>query len=261
MDINEIKNNIEYLEHIRMHYTPLKYVKKYVKSTKDIYEERRLLKSVEFDSDSIEYFVDIIVKDLKSNSRFRRMECLKVLKRIIKNRSSNKLFSKKLINDLFYIYQTFILTSTEEIQWAVSTLIKDQPLEDEQINWLIDNFEESEHIVNRLLRYPTSNRLITNWARQIVNERKLQERVSEVIGILIEDGIPENIKASNKNLMWAIYYSKVSEDEKRKLILKHLDYKDYSCAIDVAMRLGISEVSQELLSHYCGLLKEENDVV
>lgn len=233
MDSNEIKNNIVYLEHIRMHYVPFKYVKKYVRTTRDIYTERRLLKSIAFDLDSIEYIVNIIVKDLKASKRFRRTECLKVLKRIIKNRSSSETFSKELLSDLFFLYQTFILNSSEEIQWAVSTFIKDQPLEEECINWLIANYEESDHIVNRLLRYPIRNHLLTDWARQIYEEGKLQNRASEVIGILIEEDIPENLRVNNRTLMWAIYYSKVSENKKRKLILKYLDYQDYSTALDI----------------------------
>lgn len=78
-------------------------------TTTDIYIERQLLKAVSFDNKSIEYIVGIIVDDIAANRRFRRVECLKILKRIIKNRSSDKIYSKDLLRNLFYLYQHFIL--------------------------------------------------------------------------------------------------------------------------------------------------------
>ncbi|WP_028540278.1 hypothetical protein [Paenibacillus sp. J14] len=261
MEAIEINNHIEILERIRMHYVPSKYIKKFISTTLDIYNERHLLKSVAFDNNSIEYIAEIIVNDIKANRRFRRVECLKILKRIIKNRASNEQFSKALLNNLFYLYQSFILNSSDDIQWAVSTFIKDQTLEDDHIIWLIDNYAESDHIVNRLLRYPVRHKFILDWAQNVYKERQLQERISEVIGILIEDEVPEYINVNNRILMWAIYYSKVSLPNKRKMILKHLDYHDYSPAIEVAKRLGFGEISSEILNYYYGLLNRRDDVV
>lgn len=261
MDVNEIKNHIEYLERIRMNFTPHKYLKKYVKSTADIYNERHLLKSAAFDNKSIEYIVNIIVSDLTENKRFRKVECLKVLKRVIRNKSQTERFNVNLMKQLFYLYQSFIFTGSEEIQWTVSTFIKDQPLDDESIQWLIDNYEESKHIVNRLLRYPIKNDLISNWARETLSKGELQSRISELFGVLIEDNVPIDIIVENNSaLMWAIYYCKCKKNKKRELILQHIDYQNYSAALEVADRLGFGEVSMELLKHFRGLLKRRDAV-
>lgn len=261
MDAKEINNHFTNLKRMRMHFAPYKYLQQFVSTTTDIYEERYLLKEVLFDDKSIDYIVQIIVDDLYENRRFRRVECLKVLKTIIRNRSSQATFSKGLIEKLFYLYQTYIFTSNEEIQWVVSTFIKDQPLTEDQLIWLIENYQESDQIVNTLLRYPFRNQLITDWARKVLDSSELQNRMSEVIGILINEDIPEDIDCDNETLIWSIYYSKCTKSQKKKMILKYLDYEEYSPAIDVAYRLGIEEISKTLLKHYRGLLKSSNVVV
>ncbi len=244
-----------------MHFSPEKYLKKFVNTTADIFTERHLLKAVSFDNKSIEYIVGIIVEDIAANRRFRRVECLKVLKRIIKNRSSDEAYSKELLENLFYLYRHFILVGSEEVQWAVSTYIKDHILNDECIKWLIDNYQESEHIANRLLRYPVRNERVSNWARNVLKSGELRDRISEIIGILIEEEVPSFVQEDNTTIMWAIYYSKCSKTQKRKLILEHLDYENYLPAIVVANRLEIGEISKDLLQHYRGLLVRRDDIV
>ncbi|BCG59445.1 hypothetical protein [Paenibacillus sp. URB8-2] len=102
---------------------------------------------------------------------------------------------------------------------------------------------------------------MTDWARDVLMSGKLRDRISEVIGILIDEEIPNFVQEDNTIIMWAIYYAKCSKAQKRKLIIRHLDYENYSPALEVASRLGIGEISKELLQHYRGLLKRRDDVV
>ncbi len=254
--INETQDKVMHLEMLRMHYEPYRYLRKYIKSTRDIYIKRNFLKTITFNEKSIAYLVGLIVCDLKNNVRFQRYECLKVIKRIIKNYIINNPFSESLIDNLFYLYQKYIFNGNDEIQWAVSIYIKNQPLNNNQIQWLINHSEESEHIVNRLLRYPFKNTLITDWATAVYKNNKLTDRLSEIIGILIDEDIPAFIKVSNNTLVWAIYYSKCSNAKKEELILKYMNYEDYSSSIEVADRLGLSSISRELLNYYKTLLKQ-----
>jgi hypothetical protein len=62
----EIKHIIKNLELERMYYEPLKYIKKYIKSTKDIYDNKSVLKAISLDSISIEYIVGLISEDLEA---------------------------------------------------------------------------------------------------------------------------------------------------------------------------------------------------
>ncbi|MDA8335424.1 MAG: hypothetical protein M0Z41_10635 [Peptococcaceae bacterium] len=252
----EIQKSITHLEKERIHYQPHKYLRRYIKDTRDVYKERQLLKSISFDDKSIEYLVRIILTDVLNKKRFRMAECFKVLKTIIKKRRSSKSFDRPLVNNLFYLYQENIFSHNEEMQWAVSVFIKAQPLNNEHIQWLIDHFEESDHIANRLLRYPTPHKLITEWATVVYKNEMMTHRLSEVVGILIDGDLPNFIKVDIDTLMWAIYYSKCSVKNKEKLILKYLNYDDYSSALQVAHKLGLGSVSNELLGYYKGKLRE-----
>ncbi|MGG6312404.1 hypothetical protein [Paenibacillus macerans] len=189
------------------------------------------------------------------------MECLKILKKMNKSRRPDEPYNKELLRNLFFLYQQFIFLGNEEVQWAVSTYIKDHLLDEEHINWLIDNYLESEHIVNRLLRYPVKNGQVTDWAHDVLMSGKLRSRISEIVGFLIDEKVPDFVKEDNTTIMWAIYYSKCSKAKKRKLLLKHLDYENYLMALEVANRLDIGEVSYELLKHYRGLSLSNVDVV
>ncbi len=250
---DNIKDIIIHLEKERMYYEPYKYLRKYIKNTKDIYEERALLKSISFNEKSIDYLVGIIVDEIKNKKRFKKFECLKIIKRIIKNRLNNVLFNTDLVDNLFYLYQNYIFTDNIEIQWAVSVYIKDQILSNEQIQWLIDNWEESDHLVNRLLRYPVRHQLITDWATLVYKQDIISDRSAEIIGCLIDDDIPDFITEDNDILMRAIFYSRCSKIRKEELILKYMDYNNYSSAIKIANWLNLNSISKELLRYYKNL--------
>lgn len=256
MNVNEINEHIMILKRNRMHYSPYKYLRQFVTSTKDIYNERVILKAVSFDNKSIDYAVTLILNELTDNQRFRKIECIKILKTMISKRRSTNPLNPQIIEKLFCLFQSLILTSNEE---TLSVLIKDQPLTDAQLTWLIENYQDSEHIVNLLLNYPFRHELIIEWARKVLITDELQNRKAEVAAILINEHIPEDIELDQPTLMWAIYYSKCTKAQKRKLINKHLDYENYSVALDVATRLEIEEVSKKLLKHYRRLLVNSDD--
>ncbi len=252
MKEEEINHHLEILIYEDFKFHPQHYIKDFIRTPNDIVSHKHLLKGASLDSNSIEYLVDLVVNDLKENRRFRRVECLKVLKQIIKNRESEDL-PKSLISKLFYLYKSFILVGREEIQWAVSLFIKDQVLDNDEILWLIDNYQESDHLVNRLLRYPKTNSLIFKWAENVYKNGLLLDRQSEVVAILISDSIPKYISVSADTLMWGIYYSRCDLKKKEELIVNHLDFTDYLAAIKIAARLNIPTVVKNLLDHYMEL--------
>jgi predicted nucleotidyltransferase len=130
----------------------------------------------------------------------------------------------------------------------VSVLIRDQILDDEDLNWLISNYQKSEHIVNRLLRYPDKNKLVKLWAAKVYLKRELISRNSELIGILIEEDIPGFVDTSDTSeVIWGIYYAKCSEKIKYQLIIKYMDMVSVKEVVKVAIRLSCSEIIEKLL--------------
>jgi hypothetical protein len=200
------------------------------------------------------------VKGLKDNRRFKAVECVKILKRIIKNRKSQGYMQPVLVQNLFYLYQRFIFTGSDEIQWAVSVLIKDQLLDSVDIEWLIKYYQKSDHLLNRLLRYPERDFSIISWAETVYKSGLLADRQSEVIAKLIENDVPEYISVNSTTLMWAIYYSKCEIRKKEELILKYVDLNDYLPALECAERLNLPSVTKTLLRHYRSKIKSNKNV-
>ncbi len=250
MQKDEIKERIETLEHEVFKFFPQQYIKDFIKTANDIVSHKQLLQSAFLDESSLEYLVDLMVDNVQKNRRFKRVASIKVLKQLIKKCDRKENFQTSLARKLFYLYRHFIFSDNEAIQWAVSIFIKDVVLDDADVLWLIDNHDESEHIINRLLRYPVYNTKISKWAERVYKNGDLLTRQSEVIAILISDEVPNYISVNSDVLMWAIYHSKSDTTTKEQLILSHLDFAEYAGALEVAQRLHFSSVASTLLSHY-----------
>jgi hypothetical protein len=195
----------------------------------------------------------LIAEDLRTNKRFKKYECLKVLKRVLKNRKSVRKSDSSIVEDLFDLYKEFIFSKNEEVQWCVSTFIKGQILENEDINWLISNYKKSEHIINRLLRYPVYNDLVRNWAQRVYLNGELRGRLSEVIAILVTNDIPEFVDTNNTDvIIWAIYYAKCSDVTKQNLIREYTNLDVIDTTLEVAMRLGYPSIIEYILTKYVG---------
>ena len=123
---------------------------------------------------------------------------------------------------MFFVFQLLIIQADDELSWKLTMLIKDVLLSDAQIEWLIDNYKESEHIQNRLLRYPVINFSVSKWAGECIQNGDLENRLSELIGLQLN--FDESYKHHNGNsFAWGIHYSQLNIEIKRKLLIKNLN--------------------------------------
>ena len=83
--MNELNTTISFLEDYVLQYKPVKWVTKSVLTTKDIYIHRYALKRLDSNPELIDYIASIILNQAKSGKRFRRVDCLKVLKSLKRN--------------------------------------------------------------------------------------------------------------------------------------------------------------------------------
>ncbi|MEM5777815.1 MAG: hypothetical protein QXJ06_05245 [Candidatus Aenigmatarchaeota archaeon] len=246
---NDLK---DYIEKQLMLFYPDKYLPKFVLSTRDIYNNRHILKFIKYNAKALNYLLDLILEDHTKRKRFRKLDCLKVIRSIIRNRDSKKSMKRAIISKLFDVYKEFIFDKNEELKWCVSTFIKDQVLEKTALKWLLANYKKSNYIVNRLLRYPCKNKLIKDWARSVYLNKELRNRTSEVIALLIEQDIPSFVKESNPQiLIWAIYYARINRKRKQELLKKY-GFKSVRTTIDVCTRLGYPAVIEFLLQRLRG---------
>ncbi|MBR7987615.1 hypothetical protein LGN09_15425 [Burkholderia cenocepacia] len=148
---------------------------------------------------------------------------------------------------LFRLYKYYIFSDKEKIQWCVSTYLKDRVLAPDQVGWLISNASSSTHLVNRLLRYPKPTRAIVDWARRALELELFPERTAELLGLLINNDLPEFAShISAETVLWAIYYSRGNLSDKSRLLRHTVTEASAEAALTIAMRLSLPEVVRHI---------------
>ena len=137
----------------------------------------------------------------------------------------------------------------DEIRWCVSAILKGKPLQPRQIRWLLDHYQESEHIVNRLLRYPRFDPAIADWARATMRTHKLAERMSELLGRLIFQTLPpEAAQLPIPTVLWGIYYSCAESPVKQRLLEQSASVDAVDDLIEIALRLHVPAILKKFVS-------------
>jgi hypothetical protein len=170
--------------------------------------------------------LDILIDVVKNRARFRTLDSLRVIRAILKNNPFELKLGEKAINKLFYLHKAYIFHKNQQVSACANMLVKSQNLDDESINWIISNWENSEHLLNRLLRYPVKHPLVTQWATEMYQQHKLRDRKAELIALLIDEIIPSFIKENNNTIIWAIYYSRVPDEVKQRLLMERFSVEN-----------------------------------
>lgn len=230
-----------------MRFYPEKYVPMYIKSVRDVYENRFTLRQIKYTEESFSYVVGLVVDAVVSNKRFRTLDCLKVIKKIVQNKPAEVKLSEEIKESLFFLYQKYVFHTNEEVRWAVAVYLKNEILIDSQIAWLLDHATENTMILNRVLRYPERHPLISVWAYKAHQQGIFVMRSSELVALLIDVDLPENINSSDvPMILWAIYYSRVDSETKKRLLLKYYSLEDVGHLIEICVRLRYVEVLEEV---------------
>lgn len=245
--LNSERTNQE-LESYLILLEPSEALPRLVKSARDIYAYRSALKLLPCKDETINYLAKVILNAIESHQRFRKVECLKVLRTIIRNSDVIPNLESISVRLLFQVYKNLILTVSEEGQWAASVLIKGQLLEDTEIKWLIQNYRQSTHLLNRLLLYPGYNPVIAAWAEEVYKYHEFPNRETEVIALLIHKGIPLFVDKTDTNqLLEAVSRARIHLAEKEALLKKYARSENLEVLISVSLRLQIHSLNQFLI--------------
>lgn len=201
-----------YLRHFPEDF-PLELIEDY----RSLLQYRDYLKYSKPNKQLLNILLRVVLEKIESRQRFQKVVMLK----LILNHLKCGEVDEEVLFKIFRIYQELILEEPDEVCWKLSNLLKDRELLPHQINWLLDNYESSQYILNRLLRYPVKNKLISHWAETAINNEDLFARRAELIGCILNYR-PKYRHKDHQALAWGIYYSKLSEMEKQELLDKHL---------------------------------------
>lgn len=250
-----IRKAIQYIELQLLTYEPEEYVLGEIKTIRDLYEHRTPLKAFIGTDPIVSHIAGIIVAAIDNGIRMRTLDCLKVLRAMVKSGQPTAL-KPDTVAMLFRIYQQFIFRDNESVQWCVSVILKGKVLSDVAIDWLVQNSSRSEHIVNRLLLYPEPHPKIKEWARRIADEDELPRRRSEVMALLLTQNSADHFARNNdlNTFAWAVFKSHLERQQKIALLGKYSAFETFASMVEIADRLKSPELLRQVLTK---LKKEE----
>jgi hypothetical protein len=195
----------------------------------------------------IGHLAKLILTATEQGKRFRKYDCLRNIRQIIRRHPGVSTLSSETVELLFRLYQHYIYSDKEEIQWCVSTYLKDRMLAAHQVAWFIENAEISVHLVNRLLRYPVRDAAIAQWAQASLAADLFSDRKAELLALLIENALPACATGvPAETVLWAIYYARLPVQEKSRLLCSIMTKEAAESALTIAMRLELPEVVRSL---------------
>jgi hypothetical protein len=223
---------------------PEDFLPKYIFSTSDIYVARNLLKQIPSSDYCTSYLLDLILGDVRSGRRFKTLDCLRVVRAHLRNNPFDVALSSPARQSLFELFQHFVFHRNEDVREIANGLLIGKVLDDTSIDWLIENYLRSQHILNRLLRYPIANTAIATWARGVLERGELDLRLSEVIARTISSNtsLALDVTSDSNALVWAVYYAPVSATIKQQLLVQLYSPECVGSLWEVTKRLKLESV-------------------
>jgi hypothetical protein len=237
----------EELEGYLIFFEPEGRLERLIKTGRDIYEHRTVLKQIPSSDFTVGYLARIVRDALEAGKPFRFVDCVKVIRAIIVSHEARR-FNPAVVADLFEIYKARILSVSEPVQWCLSRIVKGQVLSEDAVQWLLDNQRRSPHIVNRLLDYPEGHPKIEAWAVEMYANGELRERLTDLLALLIHDSVPPVLKEGDPAaIIWAIFRSRTHDEVKKQLLKEHA-LKAPAAALEVAMRTGWRDIVTHMIA-------------
>lgn len=243
-----VNTTSQQLELALMVFEPDTFFPKYLQSLDDVAKHRSRLRLCRYSNLAVEHVATLLWDTINRKRRKNIIYGLRALKWMLNNRGDGTYpIESTTVDRLFELYQHFIFDRLEDIRWCMSAILKDKTLRPSQVRWLIEHQAESEHVVNRLLRYPIFDAAIADWASGMLGARRFKERRSELLGRLIVDRLPlECREFPAATVLWAVYYSCAPINVKSTLIETCAEDVAIEHVIEICLRLELPEVLHKL---------------
>jgi hypothetical protein len=166
---------------------------KLISSYKDFLKFREFLPNYRFNPRVFHSLLKVTNETWHSRKRIGRMSLVDTLRRYLKNNKNSvlELESRQLIFEIFRksIEEPEPVTQNHvrRIRAMLNSLLKNQPLTEKEEHWLCSHADLSEHIFNRILRYPVRSKVIHDWASENYNTDRYRLRRAEMAGWIISE--------------------------------------------------------------------------
>ena len=164
----------------------------------DFLKHRDYLCYYKFNPQVFHNILKITNDEWTSSTKINRLSLISILKNYIM--SDNKYLNRKKIltsESKFLIFELFrkvfeedkyiSVKQQDEARRICNNLLININLTSSEEQWLCENIEMSELILNRVLRYPTKSRIISNWASQNFEKTISRNRRAEITSWIIDE--------------------------------------------------------------------------
>lgn len=165
-----------------------------IKTYKDFTTYRKFLPHYQFNKKVFESLVNIASTLWNTNESISRVSLIEYIKRYGNKNPDKKTLPPKTSSQLFEIFKSVLTkrskglkeNSLNEMKSQVNLILKDIKLKEDELQWLIDNLDKSEHFLNRVLRHPAKSKVVSQWAKENFFNNFFRERRAELIGRMLD---------------------------------------------------------------------------
>jgi hypothetical protein len=240
------KMQISLINRYLLYCDPNKYAPIYLVSIEDIFDNRPHLGYLKYNTNNSIRLINLLCDYFINEKRNKKSLARDCLYKIIKN-SDNIPTDPIVIDKLFVVFKHYSLKTYAD-QWKIALFLKDMKLRDEQIIWLINNYNNNLQIENRVLRYPYPNNSLKDWAKDMLKKYSFNvPRASEILSLALDENtfsyfLDCGINAST--LSSALFHSKILEKHPFLLQLLHKHPTDLSIS-RTALRLNYCDIIEK----------------
>ncbi len=223
----------------------------FIQTYKDLLKTKDYFRYYNFHPKVFESLFHIGHHKFFSHERYDKNLLFEAIRVYYVKRPKNYSYSNEILEKAIQLFKTSILLDHPEAKRCARALIIDKELPHYFIDWLIENWEVSEVIVNTLLRYPVHHDKIGEWGNEVYENESLRARRSELIGLKLNQD--KYFKVHSQTIVADIEYYIQDEISTYKKFINRFVGEHNSLEDEYGERTKeLEEISFHLNNHFIG---------
>ncbi len=162
---------------------------------KDFLKHRDVLDLYQFNPRVFNALVNLTHSLWRSKNRINRYSLINITKKYFTKSEQKHKLPSDITAKLFFLFKSIVLDedidlsikTIEKMKYPINNMLKGIRLTNKEVEHLILNSQKSDYALNRVLRYPFPNKLISNWARENYNRDLARPRRAEISSWLLDE--------------------------------------------------------------------------
>ena len=165
-----------------------------IMSYRDFLKYREVLHLYQYNVALLCNMVDLIDRVWNTEARISRLSLVQVTKRY-SGKAENRELPERTREQLFDLFRKVVIedglkladSGKYDAKNALNSLLSGMRLAEDQQQFLCGHVEASNHVLNRVLRYPEPSAVISRWARDHFEDDRYRTRRAELVGWLLDE--------------------------------------------------------------------------